>query len=768
MSDSVTPLRLGVDALFERLAEVSAQLSAARTTEGVLDVAGRVLEQIGLNLSVMSLDDEMIVIQYLSPTTSRMAASFFGKSFLGSRMKVPPESLVRRAAGERKSHFYADAAAIARGLWAASGSAQPATPAAALPGVASPLVVAGKPWGAAVATGTWLTPEHVAPLHWLAAQLGPAISMAESMARLEQRNAELEAIFRLSTQPLLANLNDMATALIEVVAQATQSDVATLHSWDAESKQFVLQGRPFGVPGEPPESIRRFAPQTTLGFDSSAVAISASRVPVFSRELERLAIREVAVVPLRNDSAPAGALTLGRRTPTPFSADTLRTAEILGAQVSGQLNRASLSHQTTRRLRQLELLFSLTRAGSEARELNPLVSELLGRMLDAFPADIATIHLVEEDHLLMSGARVRSGSEFAPFVPQRHRVPIDDQTAVGRAATAMAVQRFRASDLPPQTRAMNEAMGIAHTMAAPLVTKGLLLGTFALGRKADEAFTDDDVRLLESVAAHVADLVERVQLLADLRKNYEALRTAQTELVKHERLAALGELSAIMAHEVRNPLGVIFNALTALKRTAPHDADTFSMLLIIEEEAGRLNRIVGDLLDFARPYTAERKPVPVETMVARAVDAATRSVESQNVKIVTEFPHEIPALSLDARLMGQAIINLVVNAIQAVPKGGQVTVRVFVEALRTSERLVIEVHDDGPGISPAAAARLFEPFFTTKAFGTGLGLAVVKRIVEAHGGDVSARAHAPRGTVFSIRIPAVQANVEPAALNSPS
>jgi signal transduction histidine kinase len=203
---------------------------------------------------------------------------------------------------------------------------------------------------------------------------------------------------------------------------------------------------------------------------------------------------------------------------------------------------------------------------------------------------------------------------------------------------------------------------------------------------------------------------------------------------------------------VRNPLGVIFNSLTTLKKRI-HDAPDAALLLgIVGEEADRLNRIVGDLLDFARPYEAERAPIELEPVVASAIDAALKATSAQ-CRVVTNFAHQLPRFVVDGHLVRQALINLVVNAIQAMPKGGTVTVSVSSEPRDGTGVARIEVADEGVGISPQTEKHMFQPFFTTKATGTGLGLAVVKRIVDAHHGEISVRSTMGGGTTFTVMLP---------------
>ena len=229
------------------------------------------------------------------------------------------------------------------------------------------------------------------------------------------------------------------------------------------------------------------------------------------------------------------------------------------------------------------------------------------------------------------------------------------------------------------------------------------------------------------------------------------LEATQAELVKRERLAALGELSAVVAHEVRNPVAIIFNALASIKRVPAASKESAELFAIVEEEAARLNRMVTDLLAFARPPNLQLALTSVEALLTSAVHAVRVAGSDTPCTVSIEVPPELPLLRCDERLVRQAVINLVTNAILASPRGGSVRVKA---TLDRALGVAIEVADRGDGVSHEVAGDIFTPFFTTRATGTGLGLAIVRGIAEAHGGDVSlAESCGSTGATFILRLP---------------
>jgi signal transduction histidine kinase len=263
----------------------------------------------------------------------------------------------------------------------------------------------------------------------------------------------------------------------------------------------------------------------------------------------------------------------------------------------------------------------------------------------------------------------------------------------------------------------------------------------------------EDADAVALFAMQVGSALEVAEAIEALERSNRELVRVQKQLIKRERLAALGELAAMVAHEVRNPLGVLFNSIASLRKTlrggarAPSLPDAEVLLGIAAEEADRLNRIVSALLDFARPHAPLFAPSSVREVIEDAVDAAEIRGRAK-----VELADDLPLVEMDPRSIRRALLNVVINAVQATPEDGAITVRAALENDAGRALARIEVEDTGAGIAPDVRASIFEPFFTTKASGTGLGLAVVKQIVDAHGGDVKVDSR-PGGTTFVLRLP---------------
>ena len=256
------------------------------------------------------------------------------------------------------------------------------------------------------------------------------------------------------------------------------------------------------------------------------------------------------------------------------------------------------------------------------------------------------------------------------------------------------------------------------------------------------AWSADDSEATQRALDQLVD-VELGVMLETYREDYvQRLRA-------NERLAAIGQLAATIGHELRNPLAVIDTSLHLLERRLGDDPKAHRHANKIGTQVGVCGEIITALLMLARDRPPERHPAPVGPIVASALEGLAR----YGVKIGVELPDDLPAAFVDAGQIRQVVANLVSNAIHAVQAGPRPEGHVELVGMKQDDTLVLEVRDDGPGITPEVRARLFEPLFTTRAKGVGLGLALVRRVIEKHGGTVEAVPRSQGGACFRIELP---------------
>jgi signal transduction histidine kinase len=255
----------------------------------------------------------------------------------------------------------------------------------------------------------------------------------------------------------------------------------------------------------------------------------------------------------------------------------------------------------------------------------------------------------------------------------------------------------------------------------------------------------------------------QVQRLEDLSEKLEEtnrqLRRAEADARRAERLAALGQLSAGLAHEIRNPLGVIKGSADMLSRKVADSEPLIAELAgYISSEVNRLNALVVRFLDFARPSKLELRPERISEIVDRAVEAATASFPNAGVKIERRYAPNLPEIPADPQLCEQVFVNLITNAFQAMlghAGSSEKTLRIAMEPEVSNGEpgVAVFVEDTGPGVPPELREQIFNPFFTSKKDGVGLGLSIVAKIVDDHRGTIRLEENTPRGARFHVFFP---------------
>ncbi len=235
--------------------------------------------------------------------------------------------------------------------------------------------------------------------------------------------------------------------------------------------------------------------------------------------------------------------------------------------------------------------------------------------------------------------------------------------------------------------------------------------------------------------------------LTDRKRLEQEKEQAQQQLLTSERLAAIGELAATVGHELRNPLGVLSNAAYFLKmKLEDADEKVKRHLDIMEQEVANCNNIINNLLDFARPRQPTLQATDINPIVERAL---TRSRLSGKVKVVTSLGEGLPRIMADADQLQEVFLNLISNAVEAMPDGGELSIH----TTQSDNLAKVEFKDTGTGIAPENMDKIFQPLFSTKAKGTGLGMTIVKSIVERHQGKVEVSSQPENGTIISVILP---------------
>jgi two-component system sensor histidine kinase HydH len=277
----------------------------------------------------------------------------------------------------------------------------------------------------------------------------------------------------------------------------------------------------------------------------------------------------------------------------------------------------------------------------------------------------------------------------------------------------------------------------------------------AIGREFDCTFRDGSLVPLDvtlsSLKGEDGTLWGTIILCRDLTEVQSLKREVETT----RRLASLGRLAAGIAHEIRNPLSSIKGFATYFKeryRDNPDDQKTSEIMI---QEVDRLNRVITQLLEFARPPAIQKKRASLQSLIQRSLKMIESQTSAKGIQVLSDLPSNIQGVDLDPDGINQVLLNLYLNAIEAMERGGTLTVSL--SKREGSPWVKLTVSDTGTGISEEDLEHVFDPYFTTKQTGTGLGLAIVHKIIEAHRGEVRVESEVGRGTTISVLLPAAEA-----------
>jgi len=298
----------------------------------------------------------------------------------------------------------------------------------------------------------------------------------------------------------------------------------------------------------------------------------------------------------------------------------------------------------------------------------------------------------------------------------------------------------RYTSLQPE---IQQLMKSGSSLAIPLEAEEGMLGFLLVGQKKNhKSFTIMEIEALETLAPSVALAISRALLSLDLKEKAQ-------QAMQSEKLAALGEMAASFVHEIRNPLGIILCSVETLNKKIPDSVRT-EMLDFIREESERINEMLTNFLDFAKPRAPAIREVDLKEVIGKTVELISGAARELKVAIVQKYPDGKVSLYVDPEQIREALVNLELNALEAMPQGGTLQVSL---AQDPAEGAVVRISDTGVGIPPEAESKIFDPFFTTKERGTGLGLSIVYRVVKNHGGAISVEHNGGKGTTFVLTLP---------------
>jgi signal transduction histidine kinase len=385
-----------------------------------------------------------------------------------------------------------------------------------------------------------------------------------------------------------------------------------------------------------------------------------------------------------------------------------------------------------------------SRALAALLDFDAVVERILRTITDTMHIDFGAVWLQRNGRYELQAV---SGTG-ATNLPQR----IDGGSELIQQLERGAQEVFSETGANSHESIARELSHLGATLLVPMSFEQHLTGFLALGRKQSGSFySSEDVGLLRTLANQGAVALENARSYRALERANDDLRSAQARLIEAERLAAIGELSAAVAHGIRNPVAGIKAAAQLASMDLPAEHPTRESITDILSEANKLEWRIKTLLDFAKPFVPHRGACGVDAIVADAAASLRMLMTANRVDFSTDLSPDLPEVQVDSAQIQEVLLALISNATEAMPNGGSITVRGRLSP--EGAHLRLEVADTGPGIPPDHLQRIFKLFFTTKSSGTGFGLAVAKKIVEQHGGSIAVESEIGKGTRFTIDLP---------------
>ncbi|HYF51320.1 MAG TPA: ATP-binding protein [Planctomycetota bacterium] len=332
------------------------------------------------------------------------------------------------------------------------------------------------------------------------------------------------------------------------------------------------------------------------------------------------------------------------------------------------------------------------------------------------------------------------------------RFPMDDPSEI-IVRTALEKKEQVVTDASKDQRVTQRfrgTFGCQEFVSVPLIVKGSVVGVIlADNLYSGRAITDDHVKLLNLFASQAALAIENAETYLELQKSLDSLRAAQQEIVHTAKLATIGKMAAHVAHEIRNPLSTIGGFARAILKKPENVERVTKNANIISEESTRLENLLKSVMDFSRPSAPVPKMMDFNQIVEAAFRTLSEHLSLKNIHSNLDLDRSIPEVQIDENQIRQVLHNFIRNAADSMPQGGALVLK----TAREDDYVSVTVTDTGTGIPQDVLDRLFDPFFTTKPDGTGLGLAVSKKIIDDHGGRIEVKTQVGKGTTFKVLLP---------------
>jgi signal transduction histidine kinase len=466
-----------------------------------------------------------------------------------------------------------------------------------------------------------------------------------------------------------------------------------------------------------------------------------------------------------SDEPPSGGPPMGGQMERKIS----QSVDLLKSTFENKINELTESNRRLKRkIFDLYTIFNISRKLNSTLDPNALLEEMLLTLIRQLEIKGAVIFIQKDPNqkelsmFKIRGIDLKRHPDFTEFkfrqdgdllkllLSENGPLFLDEIRAhIKKGSPDSVMTSSRGSPVPLKEIKVLEALQCE--LCIPLISKNQIRGILNLAEKISNLpFTDADLEFLSILTSQFTSAVENAVLYESQKNMNLELRRTQKQLIQSEKLAALGQLSASIAHEINNPLGIMKNYLLILSKSMKKDDPNRSNLNVVKEEVDRIARIVKSLLDFCRPKTESMSTLDMAEIINQTVSLVEKQFLKRNIVIKRNLPANLPKVKGFDDEIKQVFLNLLMNSKDFMPQGGEISI----SAHQNEDTVEIEFSDTGCGIPEENISRVFEPFFTTKeeGRGTGLGLWICYGIIQRHGGTIVAK-RKDKGISFLITLP---------------
>jgi len=577
-----------------------------------------------------------------------------------------------------------------------------------------------------------------------------AIDNAQQHTTIQRRLREIEALADISQ--MLNETLDLKRTLQLIVGVAQQIipqvERAVIHLLD-EEKMILRPAAAAGVQaserGQP--SLMAYPGESVAGqVIAQGVVINIHDTRTDARYLplgQSTSLLSLLVAPVQSGPRRLGTISVRSAAPNAFSADDERLLTALGVQAALAIENARLFEVERRRAQEAEALQHVTQTLISSLQPSDLIHAVVEAITTTANYKYVRVFLLESDDLILHGQK------GYPALEAFERLPLD-RGLCGRVARTG--QPAFVPDVKLDEDYQEKIPTVQSAICVPLIHKEEILGVLSIESDAERLLDQGDFNWLMNVSRQLSIAIENARLYAYLERALHQEKAARAQLVQSEKLAAMGRMVASVAHELNNPIQAMQNALYLVRQENTLSEQGQADLEVAMTETQRMAELIGRLRDTYRPASAEQfRLESLNGIIEEVQKLMATHLRHSNVEVELNLDHSLPPVQGVRDQLKQAIINLSLNAVEAMPEGGHLTIRTRCQPETGGVRLIVS--DTGQGIDLTTLPNIFDPFFTTKESGTGLGLALTHDIVERHGGWIEVESQLGHGTTFTVQLP---------------